>query len=189
METVSDHELVSRAQSGDDGAFTELMNRHYKGVLNFIYRFTNKAEGCEDLTQEVFLRVYRSLDRYEPDAKFSTWLYRIATNLCLTDLKKKKFNLSLDEIKENAGGVADSQSVNPYDIIKRKEIRNKVMEAISSLPEKERVAITLCKYEGFTYNEVAEVLNCSVGAVKTHVYRGRSKLVEKLKWYFSEVMS
>lgn len=186
MHNFSDHELAIRAKSGDDSAFTELMRRHYKGVLNFIYRFNNKVEGCEDLTQEVFLRVYRSIKKYEPEAKFSTWLYKIATNLCLTNVKKKNLNLSLDEIKENVGDLADSKSETAYESIKRKEIKDKVMEAISLLPEKERVAITLCKYEGFSYNEVAEVLDCSVGAVKTHVYRGRMKLVEKLKPFFTE---
>ena len=187
MEMVSDHELALRAGSGDDSAFTELMQRHYKGVLNFIYRFTNGSDGCEDLTQEVFLRVYKSIKNYEPEAKFSTWLYKIATNLCLTSLKKNKKNLSLDEINENIGEMPDSSSENPHDIISRRNIKDRVMEAIETLPEKEKVAITLCKYQGFSYIEVAEVLDCSVGAVKTHVYRGRMKLVEKLKPHLSEI--
>src|SRR3972149_4196774 len=77
----SDIELMLRAKTGDDSAFTELMRRHYKGVVNYVYRFTNDRANSEDLAQEVFLRVYRSVKRYNPQAKFSTWLYKIATNL------------------------------------------------------------------------------------------------------------
>ena len=187
MQTVTDHELALRARSGDDSAFTELMRRHYKGVLNFIYRFTNGNNSSEDLTQEAFLRVYKSIKNYEPEAKFSTWLYKIATNLCLTHLKKNKRDLSLDEINENIGERPDPNSEDAYDILKRRDIKDKVMAAISTLPEREKVAITLCKYQGFSYNEVAEVLDCSVGAVKTHIYRGRIKLVEKLKPQLGEI--
>ena len=83
----SDIDLMLRTKSGDDGAFSELMTRHYKGIVNYIYRFTNTKENSEDLAQEVFLRVYRSAGSYKPEAKFSTWLYRIATNVSLTNVK------------------------------------------------------------------------------------------------------
>ena len=187
MQNLSDHELVIIAKSGDEAAFSELMKRHYKGVLNYIYRFTNGREGSEDLAQEVFLRVYKSLGKYKPDAKFSTWLYKIATNLCLTNLKKKNPNISLDELEENSPGLPDSKAQNPYDNMYRKEIKKNVLNAINRLPEKERIALTLTKYEGFSYIEAADVLNCSVGAVKTHIYRGRMKLVDYLKDYTNEV--
>ncbi|MGH7807157.1 MAG: RNA polymerase sigma factor, partial [Thermodesulfobacteriota bacterium] len=101
----SDIELMMRTKSGDDSAFTDLMRRHYKGLVNYIYRFTNNRETSEDLAQEVFLRVYRSVKTYTPQAKFSTWLYKIATNLCFTNVKAKgrEQNLSLDEMEENIG--------------------------------------------------------------------------------------
>ncbi len=181
----SDVELMMRAKSGDDSAFTDLMKRHYKGLVNYIYRFTNNRESSEDLAQEVFLRVYRSASRYKPDAKFSTWLYKIATNLCLTNFKtkRKEQNLSLDEMEENAGGFEDSKSENADNVVYRGEIKDAIFRALETLPEKERVSIILCKYEEIPYDEVAEVLGCTVGAVKTHVYRGRMKLVEKLRPY------
>ncbi len=179
---LNDIELALKAKNGDEGAFSELMQRHYKGILNFVYRFTNGSANSEDITQEVFLRVYKSIGRYEPEAKFTTWLYKIATNLCLTKIKKNyKKDLSLDEISEKAGDLPDAKSESGYDLYYRNEIKETIFAALGKLPEKERVAVTLSKYEGMSYNQIAEVLECTVGAVKTHIYRGRMKLVEDLK--------
>lgn len=181
----SDIELMLRAKTGDDSAFTELMRRHYKGVVNYVYRFTNDRANSEDLAQEVFLRVYRSVKRYKPQAKFSTWLYKIATNLCITEVKSrnKKQSVSLDEMQENTGDLGDSKSEDPSDLTFRREIGTAIFETLRSLPERERVAIILCKYEDLPYEEVAEVIGCTIGAVKTYVHRGRMKLIEKLKTY------
>jgi len=188
MQMESDIELMLRAKSGDESAFTDLMRRHYKGLVNYIYRFTNDRETSEDVAQEVFLRVYRSVKSYKPQAKFSTWLYKIATNLCLTKIKSKakEQNVSLDEIQESAGDFRGSNSEEADDVTFRKEIRDAIFEALESLPERERVAIILCKYEELPYEEVAEVIGCTVGAVKTYVYRGRMKLIERLKPYLKE---
>ena len=181
----SDIELMLRAKTGDDSAFTELMRRHYKGVVNYVYRFTNDRANSEDLAQEVFLRVYRSVKRYKPQAKFSTWLYKIATNLCITEVKSrnKEQSVSLDEMQENTGDLGDSKSEDPSDLTFRREIGTAIFETLKSLPERERVAIILCKYEDLPYEEVAEVIGCTIGAVKTYVHRGRMKLIEKLKTY------
>ncbi len=188
MHELNDHELVARVKSGDDEAFSELMRRHYKGVLNYIYKFTNGNDSVEDLTQEVFYRVYKSIDRYQPDAQFTTWLYRIATNLCITHLKKNKRVESLEEIVDGKGEISDHdyEYSRADNNVYRKQIKKEINGALKELNEKERVAIILCKYEGFSYNEIAEILGCSVGAVKTHIYRGRIKLVELLK-HFSEI--
>lgn len=183
MQMESDIELMMRVKSGDDGAFTELMRRHYKSIMNYIYRFTNDRGDSEDLAQEVFLRVYRSVKEYKPQAKFSTWLYKIATNVCLTEIKVKgrMVNLSLDEIQENKGDLGDSNSPSGYDLINRRDIKDSIFEALNSIPEKERTSIILCKYEGLSYDEVADVIGCTVGAVKTYIHRGRMKLIDKLK--------
>ena len=185
MRMESDIELMMKAKSGDEGAFSELMRRHYRGVLNYIYRFTNNRENSEDLAQEVFLRVYRSVRRWEPEAKFSTWLYKIATNVCITEVKNrgKGQNVSLDEIEENTGDLGDPKAEETDNLTFRREIGTAIFEALKSLPERERVAIILCKYEGLPYEEVAEVIGCTVGAVKAYVHRGRMKLIQKLKPY------
>ncbi len=183
MQMETDIELMRRVKSGDDSAFTELMKRHYKSIMNFIYRFTNDRNDSEDLAQEVFLRVYRSVKEYKPQAKFSTWLYKIATNVCLTELKLKRrmTNVSLDEIQENKHDIGDSTSPNGYDLINRRDIKDTIFQALNSIPERERISIILCKYEGFSYDEVADVIGCTVGAVKTYIHRGRMKLIERLK--------
>ncbi|MEM4658310.1 MAG: sigma-70 family RNA polymerase sigma factor [Candidatus Methanosuratincola sp.] len=188
MQILSDLDLILRVQSGDDSAFTELMRRHFKGVVNYIYRFTHNPQNSEDLAQDVFLRVYRSLDKYKPQAKFSTWLYRIATNVCISSLKSsgKNSDTSLDEVSENSQIHIDERADNAVDLIYRQEISKAVFKALSGLPERERIAVILCKYEEMPYEEAAEVIGCSVGAVKAYVHRGRMKLIEKLKPFLSE---
>ena len=182
----SDIELMLRTKAGDDSAFSELMKRHYKGVLNYIYRFTNLKENSEDLAQEVFLRVYRSASKYKPEAKFTTWLYKIATNVSLTHVKKKNTNVSLDEMNETIGDYEDSTVEISDDIIYRKEMKNVIFKAMETLPEREKIAIMLCKYEGLSYEETADVLECTVGAVKAYVHRGRMKLIDRLKPYLTQ---
>ena len=182
----SDIDLMLRTKSGDDGAFSELMTRHYKGIVNYIYRFTNTKENSEDLAQEVFLRVYRSAGSYKPEAKFSTWLYKIATNVSLTNIKSRKNNVSLDEMSEFRGDPGAAEGDTSEEITYRKEMKDVVYEAMETLPENEKVAIMLCKYEGFSYEEVSQVLGCTVGAVKAYVHRGRMKLIEKLEPYMGE---
>lgn len=185
----SDIDLILRVKDGDEAAFSEILRRYYGKILNYVYRYTNNRETSEDLTQEIFMRVHRSVKSYRPEAKFSTWLYKIATNLCLTEVttRARKHASSLDEIQENIGTLEDEKSVDQADIRYRKEIKDIMFEAMESLSENERTAIMLCKYEQLSYDEVAETLDCTVGAVKTYVYRGRMKLMEKLKPYIDEV--
>lgn len=185
----SDIDLILRVKDGDDSAFSEILKRYYNKILNHVYRYTNNRETSEDLTQEIFMRVHRSVKNYRPEAKFSTWLYKIATNLCLTEVttRERKHASSLDEIQENIGSLEDEKSVDQSNVRYRKEIIKIIFDAMNTLSEKERSAIMLCKYEQLSYDEVAETLDCTVGAVKTYVYRGRMKLIDKLKPYLAEV--
>ena len=189
MQDLSDLELVTRVQNGDDSAFSELMKRHYGGILNYISRFTQDANNSEDLTQDVFLRVYRSIGKFKPEAKFTTWLYKIATNVCLTAVKSRGRNtdLSLDEIQDESYDIVEDKSApNPGDMSYRQEIGHAISIALETLPERERIAVLLCKYEEFNYDEVAEVIGCSVGAVKAYVHRGRMKLISKLEVFLGD---
>lgn len=180
---LSDLDLIFKVQDGDESAFSELMRRHYRGVVNYIYKFTHSVENSEDLAQEVFIRVYRSIDRYRPEAKFTTWLYKIATNVSITAVRysNREKNVSLDEMEESNQQTGDEKIFSASDFTFRREISALIFEALETLPEKEKIAIVLCKYEEMPYIEVAEVIGCSVGAVKAYVYRGRMKLIEKLK--------
>lgn len=188
---ISDLDLVSRVQSGDDTAFNELMRRHFRSVVNFVYRFTNNKESSEDLAQDVFLRVYRSIGNFKPEAKFTTWLYRITTNVCITALKSsaKRRELSLDEMQEASQEVSYENAQSTAEYTFRKEIGIAIHVALERLPEREKVAVVLCKYQQMPYDEAAEVIGCSVGAVKAYVYRGRMKLMDILKPYLSEDLS
>jgi len=183
----SDIELMMRVKDGDDSAFNELIRRHYRSVMNFIYRFTRDRENSEDLTQEVFLRIYRSVKSYKPEAKFTTWLFKIATNLCITKVKyrNKEQTLSLDDVS-GTEDLKDSKISDGFDLKYRSEMRKIIFDALNSIPERERVSIILCKYEGLSYDEVAEVIGCTVGAVKTYVHRGRLKLIDRLKPFLGE---
>lgn len=185
----SDIDLILRVKSGDDSAFSEILKRYYNKILNYVYRYTNNRETSEDLTQEIFMRVHRSVKNYRPEAKFSTWLYKIATNLCLTEVatRAKKYASSLDEVQQNVGSLEDEKSVDQLLVRYRSEIKKMIFDAMNTLSEKERSAIMLCKYEQLSYDEVAQTLDCTVGAVKTYVYRGRMKLIDKLKPYLAEV--
>lgn len=185
----SDIDLILRVKSGDDSAFSEILKRYYNKILNYVYRYTNNRETSEDLTQEIFMRVHRSVKNYRPEAKFSTWLYKIATNLCLTEVatRAKKYASSLDEVQQNVGSLEDEKSVDQLLVRYRSEIKKMIFDAMNTLSEKERSAIMLCKYEQLSYDEVAQTLDCTVGAVKTYVYRGRMKLIDILKPYLAEV--
>ncbi len=177
-----DVELMLRVRNGDESAFTELMKRHYRALINYTYRYTSSREAAEDLAQETFLRVYRAAGRYKPEAKFTTWLYRIATNLCLNEVKKKKGfqNVSLEDFDDNVSEIGDSKP-GAHSAVFRREIKQAIWGALDSLSQNERVAIILSKYEELPYEEIAEIIGCSLGAVKTYVHRGKKKLVEELK--------
>ena len=187
MET--DIDLMLRVKNGDDRAYSQLLKRYYNKILNYVYKYTNNRQASEDLTQEIFMRVYRSAKHYKPEAKFSTWLYKIATNLCLTEVvnKSKKKSSSLDEIQENIGSLEDIKSLNQADVRYRLEIKKIIYNTMETLSDNERSALILCKYEQLSYDEVAEMLDCTVGAVKTYVYRGRTKLMDKLRPLLGDV--
>jgi len=185
----TDIDLMLRVKNGDDGAFSQLIKRYYNKILNYVYKYTNNRESSEDLTQEIFMRVYKSANNYEPEAKFSTWLYKIATNLCLTEVtsKSRKKSASLDEIQENIGSLEDIKSIDQLDVRYRVEIKSIIHNTMEELSDNEKSALILCKYEQLSYDEVAEMLDCTVGAVKTYVYRGRMKLINKLKPLLGDV--
>ncbi len=177
-------------QRGDESAFDKLVGRNTGKVHALVYRFLGDPGMLEDLTQEVFLRVYRTVERYEPAAKFSTWLYRITANLCFNVLRKRRrmHPLSLDVAESDDGDgyhrdVPDARSAAPGDGLDEREMRRKVSDAVASLPDNQRVAIILNKYEGKSYEEIAEVLNCTTMAVKSLLSRARNNLRNALVRY------
>ena len=179
-----DAQLMLRVGEGDDSSFALLLERHRGPVVHFLYRMVQNQAVSEELAQEVFLRVYRSRSTYEPTAKFTTWLFSIATHVALNSIrdgKKEKGHESLDV--ETSDGmerqVADSQPTVEQELVqnvKRREVR----QAIEALPAKQRAAVLMHKYEGLDYAQIAAVLSCSESAIKSLLFRAYESLRGRL---------
>ena len=183
-----------RFQKGRQEAFDELVRRNTPKIQAMIFRFLGDGGHIEDLTQEVFLRIYRTAKRYTPTAKFSTWLYRIAANLSFNVLRtrSKIHPVQLDTSSPNDDGegysrdVPDEKSPAPVENLSREELRSKVIEAINSLPETQKMAIILNRYEHKNYEEIAQSLDCSTMAVKSLLSRARTNLQSALERYLKK---
>jgi RNA polymerase sigma-70 factor, ECF subfamily len=189
-QTDPDAALMLRVKRGDRAAFAELVDKYKQPVMNFIYRSLRDETEAEDLAQNVFLQVYKSRKRYERTAKFSTWLFTIARNLCLNELRRRSRHPaeSLEETHpENEDQPSrqfeDKQNVLPPEKLLHGELAQKIEEALAALPENQRTAILLCRQEELSYEEIAEILDCSLSATKSLIHRGRETLKEKLKPY------
>ncbi len=190
---IRDEELMLQFEQGDEASFRNLVDRHKQRVFNFTYRFLSGNADCEDVAQEVFVKVYFAKGSYKPSAKFTTWLYVITRNTCLQALKKKNYSLSINEKNEKnqneiGTNIADATTENPSDAVLSAEKRDKIAEALASLPESQRMVILLRRYDQLSYEEIAEVMSCSVQSVKSLLFRGRVSLKESLKEYFNETL-
>jgi RNA polymerase sigma-70 factor (ECF subfamily) len=175
-----DAEWMLRVREGDAGCFAFLLEKHRGPVIHFIYRMVLNQAIAEELAQEVFLRVYRSRASYEPSAKFTTWLFRIATHLALNwirDGKKEKLQDSLDdEVQEGISRqVADRKPSIEQKMVRDARLRE-VRQAIETLPAKQRAAVLMHKYEEMEYSQIAGILNCSESAVKSLLFRAYETL-------------
>jgi RNA polymerase sigma-70 factor (ECF subfamily) len=176
---LSDDELVERCQERDHEAFTEIVER-YKDRVHWLVRRMVGGANDEDITQEVFLRVYQAIDRFQGRSSFRTWLYRIARNLCVTELKKRDAHgrhLSIDEegeekvhwlLPDSPGGLEAE--------IERRDLSEKVQALIGRLPEGYRTVLTLFYLQQVRYEEIADIMDIPLGTVKTHIHRARLRL-------------
>ena len=182
--------LMLRVKRGDRAAFAELVEKYKQPVMNFVHRSLRDETEAEDLAQNVFLQVYKSRDRYERTAKFSTWIFTIARNLCLIDIRRRS-RLPAESLEEThaehddvpARQYEDKKVLLPTDNILHGELADKIEEALADLPELQRTAILLCRQDELSYEEIATVLDCSLSATKSIIHRGRETLKEKLKPY------
>ena len=185
----TDVALMLRVKAGDEVAFQELIERHQRAVISVIYRAIGDAWEAEDLAQRVFIQVFRSARRYQPSAKFTTWLYTIAHNAIRNEYRRRSRHMaeSFDaltqpsETDEPGVQLADPHATDPSRQVVERELQEKIQAAIQLLPEAQRTAVILCRFEGLPYEEIAEVLDCSVSAVKSLLHRARDTLKEKLR--------
>jgi RNA polymerase sigma-70 factor (ECF subfamily) len=190
VQTDPDAALMLRAKRGDRAAFAELVEKYKQPVMNFVFRSLRDEIEAEDLAQNVFLQAYKSRRRYRQTAKLSTWLFTIARNLCLNEIRRRSRHPA-ESIEESHAEhedqprqqYEDKSQIAPPDKLLQGELAQKIEEALAGLPENQRTAILLCRQDELSYEEIAEVLDCSLSATKSLIHRGRETLKEKLKPY------
>jgi RNA polymerase sigma-70 factor (ECF subfamily) len=187
-ESYTDAEVMLRVKAGDQSAFDYLVQKYRRPLVSFMYRMARNSAAAEDLAQEVFLRVYRSRQTYEASAKFTTWLYRIATNLAVnhardTRHERPEVTVSLDEPDEETGttlDVADS-TISAEEVLVRRERMVAIRSKVEALPERQKLAVIMHKYQQMDYKQIAEVLKLSESATKSLLFRAYETLREQLK--------
>ena len=190
VESLSDHDLIEAAKQGDEPAFAEIVRRYRNPLTNFIYRMLNDYEEAVDLAQETFVRVYFALERYHTGYAFSTYIYRIASNLAISEIRKRKRRklMSLTGFFKFEGEDVEfdppDKKALPDANLEDDEERRVIARAIAALPDKYRTAIVLRDIQGRSYDEIAEILELGLGTTKSRISRGRGLLKEKLKNYF-----
>ncbi|MBX7061437.1 MAG: sigma-70 family RNA polymerase sigma factor [Pyrinomonadaceae bacterium] len=189
-EKRSDHELIEATKNGDESAFTEIVTRYKSPLTNYLYRFLNDYEEAVDLAQETFVRVYFAIDRYHTQFAFSTYIYRIATNLAISEIRRRK-RRRLFSISGLLGGekddgtefeIPDDRAL-PENELLDNERDTQIARAIAALPEKYRIPIILRDIQGRSYEEVSAVMDLGLGTTKSRISRGRALLKEKLQEY------
>jgi RNA polymerase sigma-70 factor (ECF subfamily) len=179
-----DTELMLRVKEGDDPSFGVLLEKHRSAVVHFLYRMVQNYAVAEELAQEVFLRVYRARGTYEPTAKFTTWLFRIATHLALNALRDGKNERSQERLDGDSSDIPARQVSDRRPSVEQSMVYeaklDEVRRAIAALPEKQRAAVLMHKYEEMEYSQIAMVLTCSESAVKSLLFRAYETLRARL---------
>jgi RNA polymerase sigma-70 factor (ECF subfamily) len=192
----NEQELLKRAKAGDVAAFEELVEGYQKKLFSLAYRIVGNPEDAADMVQEALIRIFRSIAKFKEQSSFSTWIYRITTNVCLDELRKRKNKKEFSLDQEIHGEDGDmkrqirSDEMLPDDLAEQEELRDIVNNAINSLPEDQRIVISLRDIQGLTYSEISQVLNCPEGTVKSRINRARNALKnvlsDKRELFFEE---
>jgi RNA polymerase sigma-70 factor (ECF subfamily) len=187
-EAASDADVMLRVKAGDDSAFEYLVQKYRRQMISFMYRMSHNSAAAEDLAQEVFLRVYRSRANYEASAKFTTWLYRIATNLAVnhardTRHERPENTVNLDQPDTETGQTPDvpDSSITVEEAILRRERLAAIRQKVQALPERQKIAVLMHKYQQMDYKQIAEVLKLSESATKSLLFRAYETLRVQLK--------
>lgn len=182
-------ELMMRVKEGDQLAFRELVELHQYAVVGTVAKMLGNGAEAEDIAQQVFIRLWKSAPRYEVKAKFTTFLFTITRNLVFNETRRKQRRKehSLEEQEENSfSEMSDQSTAAPDEDLLKAELRAQIDRAIESLPEKQRMAVILRRYENMPYEQIADVLELSVSAVKSQLFRARGTLRELLSSYLNQ---
>ncbi len=181
-----DAELVKRVQNGDKAAFDILVQKYQHKVVNLISRFVSDQTECYDIAQDAFIKAYRAIGNFRGDSQFYTWLYRIAANTAKNHLasrarKSPMYTVDVDDAEHYEGESGLKEYSNPENLLLTDEIRETVFRAIDELPEDLKSAITLRELEGLSYEEIAEVMDCPIGTVRSRIFRARDAIDRELR--------
>ncbi len=183
-----DVQRMLRVRSGDAEAFRELFEKHGRAIVNFAYHFVGQRERAEEIAQDVFLQIHRAAGRYEPTAKFNTWLYRIATNACLNEVRRPEHRHPRrplehepdDERKRAEIAFADPEAIPGDSALAGRELEDKIRAVLEDLPPNQRAALLMSRVDGMSYLEVAEALDTTESAVKSLVFRATATMRKEL---------
>jgi RNA polymerase sigma-70 factor (ECF subfamily) len=187
-EDAEDVRLMALVSDGDSAAFEELVERHQRLVIGTVSRMLGNHSEAEDIAQQVFVRVWKSAKRYVPRAKFTTWLLKITRNLVFNELRRRSRHAQVSlqsETEEEERPIRDEHAIAPDASMLEQELQKAIDSAIARLPETQRMAVILRRYEELSYEEIAEALDQSVSAVKSLLFRARTELRESLQKYLS----
>lgn len=181
---LTDEELVEDVKKGNIDAFEDIVKKYENKVYGIVFHMMKNQNEVEDLAQEVFLKVYKNLDRFKGDSSLYTWIYKITVNLCLDELKKRKNIIYLDEKISVEDGEIDkelpSNERSQEELYEDKELKENLHRCINKLPDKQKMMIVLRDIKGFSYDEIAKITNNKIGTVKSQINRARLKLKELL---------
>lgn len=192
LEVLEDRELVAAILDGEQERFAELVERYERRLINYVYRMIRNYEDAHDLAQEIFIKVYMALDRYDPKYQFSTWIFRIAQNAAIDQIRKKTLpEESLTKADRDSGGERQMQIeadvVSPYRAVFNVEMAGAIESAVNELPDDYRELIELRHFAELSYDEIAEVKHLPLGTVKNKLFRARNMLKEQLEHYMESV--
>lgn len=184
--TELDSELVKRVQQGDKAAFDVLVLKYQQKVINLVSRFVSDHSECHDVAQEAFIKAYRALGKFRGDSQFYTWLYRIAANTAKNHLasrsrKSPTYSVDVDDAEHFTGESGLKDYTNPENLLLTEEIKQTVFKAIENLPEDLKSAITLREIEGLSYEDIADVMDCPIGTVRSRIFRARDAIDKELR--------
>ncbi len=189
---MTEQELLNNIRQGHPRAFEQLVELHRNQVVNICYKFLHNREDAEDIAQEVFLEVYKSISTFRKEAKLSTWMYRIAVAKSLDYLRKQKRKKRFGQVRQLLGLKAETEHVpaslhtNPEKELEKQERFRILQDAIDSLAENQKIAFTLSKYDGLSYAEIAEVMGTTISSVESLIHRAKKNLQKKLYHYYEQ---